>query len=385
MIDFISVIIRLLEVVNLKDINLGDIITAKRREKGVTQDELAAFVGVSKASVSKWERGLSYPDITLLPVLASYFNISIDKLIGYAPQLGKDEIKRIYKKLSVGFAESPFEEVMAECELLVKKYYSCYPFLLEMVQLYINHANLAGNPERKNEMLRSAVAICNRIKTECSDPLITNRVPMYEAMCYLLMGDAQGILTALGENMQPIILPGTLISQAYQMLGKPDKAIEVIQIELYQNIMGVFSGLISYMQANIGNYDKAITAFKRAESLSELFQMRKLNPNNAALLYVLGAHICQAAKKDADTIEMLGKYVDVCIYGFFPYMPHGDEFFDRIDPWLAENVSSMPRTDALVKESMLNDVLLNPAFDSLHDNPEFTKLIRKLRDFIGGK
>jgi len=65
----------------MKEINLGRVIMRKRHERGVTQDELAFAMGVSKAAVSKWETGQSYPDITLLPQLAAFFNISTDELI----------------------------------------------------------------------------------------------------------------------------------------------------------------------------------------------------------------------------------------------------------------------------------------------------------------
>ena len=44
-----------------------------RKQKGITQDEVAAFLGVTKASVSKWENGQSMPDIMLLPEIATYF------------------------------------------------------------------------------------------------------------------------------------------------------------------------------------------------------------------------------------------------------------------------------------------------------------------------
>ena len=77
----------------MKEINIAKMLVRKRREKGITQEELAAYIGVSKASVSKWETGQSYPDITFLPQLAAYFNISIDELMSYAPQLTKEEIK----------------------------------------------------------------------------------------------------------------------------------------------------------------------------------------------------------------------------------------------------------------------------------------------------
>ena len=69
----------------MKEINIAKVITHKRKEKGPTQDDLANYMGVSKASVSKWETGQSYPDITLPPQLAAYFAISIDDLMGYTP------------------------------------------------------------------------------------------------------------------------------------------------------------------------------------------------------------------------------------------------------------------------------------------------------------
>ena len=52
---------------------IGNRISEFRHEKGVTQEQLADFTGVSVAAVSKWETENSYPDITLLPSLAEFF------------------------------------------------------------------------------------------------------------------------------------------------------------------------------------------------------------------------------------------------------------------------------------------------------------------------
>ena len=88
----------------MKEINLGRILVENRHKRGITQDELAAYMGVSKAAVSKWETGMTYPDITLLPQLATYFNISIDELIGYEPQMTKEQIRVLCRKLATDFS-----------------------------------------------------------------------------------------------------------------------------------------------------------------------------------------------------------------------------------------------------------------------------------------
>lgn len=56
-----------------------------RKEKGIGQQDLADVLGVSFQSVSKWETGVTMPDITLLPNIAEYFNVSVDELLGLKP------------------------------------------------------------------------------------------------------------------------------------------------------------------------------------------------------------------------------------------------------------------------------------------------------------
>lgn len=61
---------------------LGLTLLRLRKEKGMTQEELAEKVNVSAQAVSKWENDISMPDISVLPVLAEIFDISIDELLG---------------------------------------------------------------------------------------------------------------------------------------------------------------------------------------------------------------------------------------------------------------------------------------------------------------
>ncbi len=63
--------------------NLGRIICRKRRDMGITQQELAERLHISFQAVSKWENGGAYPDIELLPKLAGIFGTTVDALLGY--------------------------------------------------------------------------------------------------------------------------------------------------------------------------------------------------------------------------------------------------------------------------------------------------------------
>ncbi|MCL2548537.1 MAG: helix-turn-helix domain-containing protein [Symbiobacteriaceae bacterium] len=61
---------------------IGENLRTMRKSKDLTQEDVAGILGVTPQTVSKWERGDTYPDITMLPSLANLFNTSIDTLIG---------------------------------------------------------------------------------------------------------------------------------------------------------------------------------------------------------------------------------------------------------------------------------------------------------------
>jgi transcriptional regulator with XRE-family HTH domain len=66
------------------ELSLGENLKRMRKSRNITQEELAEILGVTFQSVSRWERGDCYPDITLLPGLANFFDVSVDALLGMA-------------------------------------------------------------------------------------------------------------------------------------------------------------------------------------------------------------------------------------------------------------------------------------------------------------
>lgn len=90
------------------EIILKDKIRELRQAKKITQEQLASHLGISGQSVGKWERGEGYPDITLLPAIALYFDVTLDELLGVdrerVDQRVGEYIRKSRKLLSEGKA-----------------------------------------------------------------------------------------------------------------------------------------------------------------------------------------------------------------------------------------------------------------------------------------
>ena len=81
-------------------INIGDNLKHLRQQKGLTQEQLADVFGVSAQAVSRWENNTSYPDITLLPGLAIFFNTSVDAIVGMDEIRKEETLCRIHSEIN---------------------------------------------------------------------------------------------------------------------------------------------------------------------------------------------------------------------------------------------------------------------------------------------
>lgn len=99
----------------MKTMDLSKNIASLRKKKGITQEQLALALNLSPQAVSKWETNVSQPDVQTLPLIADYFNVSIDYLF-YGQDLSYQEI---YDKVFRKVAEHPqmsresFEDALA--------------------------------------------------------------------------------------------------------------------------------------------------------------------------------------------------------------------------------------------------------------------------------
>lgn len=361
-------------------ITLGTNIGRLRKEAHLTQDDLATFLGVTKASVSKWETGQSYPDVELLPKIAAYFDTTIDALVGYEPQMTKAGIARECARLRTAFAELPFEEAHVQCQALVHDYYSCYPLLVQIATLYLNHANLAAG--EGPALLNEAIDICRRVRNNSNSSADIKQAEAIEASILLVTGNPQDAIDLLSPAVEFDVGADVLLANAYGALGQVDEADKVLQSALFQSIALDTNRLSQLAMLHAANREKLDTIHRRALSLIEAFDFESVFLNCAAvhlsfaMAYLMGG--------DAQTaLDCLEDYEHACRKLEFPLKLHGDAFFDKLDTWFEEasvTGTSTPRDEALNKKSLVESVSANPMFASLADDPRFKSIVANLEE-----
>lgn len=369
-------------------LNLPEIIIRLRHEKGITQGQLADFVGVTKASVSKWETGQSLPDILLLPEIASFFDITVDELLGYQPQLGREEIQTIYQELAAVFAESPFEEAMKQSWVWVKRYYSCYPFLLQVSVLWLNHYMLAESEERRREILSEASDLCTRIMENCSDIGICNDAIMVRASIDLQLGRVREVITVLEELLNPYHIAsqseGVLI-RAYQLTGDKEKAVGFSQFSMFLHLLAFICSAAQYMELHSEQLDICEITIQRIRQVMNVYDVEHLHPNTAAQFWYQTAIVYCMHNKEQEALEALEEFVSSidCLFHTKGMILHGDRYFDKIETWLdhSELGKNAPRDKKLVLDSA-KQALEHPAFDLLKEDPRYQKLRHVLRTSV---
>lgn len=151
-------------------ISIGMNIRKLRKERDLSQEVLAERLGISFQAVSRWERGESYPDITMLPTIANFFGITVDDLLGMTEFRESEEVKAIIERLCDYDTHYEGGKMCDTIEEGLKK----YPGNFMLMAWYV-YAFQRKNPPKAIETGRYVIE-------HCMDNSIRNRV--YSDMVY---------------------------------------------------------------------------------------------------------------------------------------------------------------------------------------------------------
>ena len=104
------------------ELKISENLRKLRKERGNTQDDLANHLGISVQAVSKWERGDGFPDITLLPYIASYYDVTVDNILGCNSLRKQEDIESFKKQAKILINKGKRKERLELCREMQKKY-----------------------------------------------------------------------------------------------------------------------------------------------------------------------------------------------------------------------------------------------------------------------
>jgi len=371
----------------MQKINIGKTIVRKRKEKGITQEELANFIGVSKASVSKWETGHSYPEIIFLPQLAAYFNVSLDELMGYEPQMTMEDIRELYAKLLKEFETEAFDDVKKHCDEIIKKYFSCFPLLYQIGILLMNYGTTTADDKRAATLLE-AKALFVRVKTLSDNIDLKQLALQSEAICEIMLGNSKDVVALLENERRYVFHPsiGVMLSQSYQELGKVQEAKIVMQDIILDSVISIFFDIAPYLAICADDEELFEETCKRTMELAQIFKINELFPVAILPFYLAAAEGYVTIGNQDKALTMLETYTQIASDDIFPVVVKGDSFFTLIDELQNKQMQEYPfkmpeppRDKQTIKQNLLDSVILNPIFSGLADMPRYKKTVENLK------
>jgi len=367
----------------MSQFHLAENLTQLRRNKGITQEKLADFLGVSKASVSKWETGQSLPDIAQLPRLAAFYDVSIDVLMGYEPQLSMTEIKEYYEKFAEEFVTNGFEETLSRIRDFIRMYYSCDIALLQMIILLTNHLMLADETKRA-ELLEEMIGLCKRIQEHSEDANLCNNAVVFQANLEIMRGNADEAIAKLGNRKNPFYLmegADVLLVQAYQMAGQMDEAAEWNQVTMYRDLLSFIQESLIYLMNHLQEKECAKETIERLEVIMNAYALKELHTNTYLQFVYAKAMYYMIWQEVSLALSELQEFVTVAIdFLTGDVRVKGDAYFDKLDGYFAkmDEYMVLPRNPQMVLSTLAQE-LLHPVFAPLFENPEYKKLLERLK------
>lgn len=116
--------------------SLGKVIRKYRKNRNLTQEEMAGRLGVTASAVNKWENENSYPDITLLAPIARLLNISLDTLLSFREDLTTEEINEIVCKADSKLKEESYDEAFLWAKKKLEQYPNCEELILNIAIIF---------------------------------------------------------------------------------------------------------------------------------------------------------------------------------------------------------------------------------------------------------
>ncbi len=362
---------------------IGDNIKRLRRQKGITQETLAERMYVSTAAVSKWERNETLPDISMVLLLASYFGVSTDELLGLDAAKAEERIQEIINKRDKLCALGKEQEAF---DLIVQAYQE-FPNDWRIIEEYMwkltydpNCTDPYGAEVHKEELY----CLCERVLNECTVDQVRYSALSILGGLYGLDGQGEKMIETAKRFPELYHTQGEELEQCYDRGTEEWLAQVRLNIATYVETLVVKFRNMAYRENNL---DEAIRICKKAISLLELvFDDGDYGFCNYHLgeLYLFIAHRYVRTHNLDAAFENFEKGLQYAkAYDDLPQTSTHTSFLVRGNVFDRRNTNSSTEQNDVARE--LGYLLESDSYQKLKDTPQMQAIIEKYKPFAGKK
>ena len=266
-----------------------------RKDRKLTQEQLAEVMNVTTGAVHKWESGASVPDLSIIMELADFFDVSVDVLLGFKMKDNRQEatISRLCE-----YGMTMDVQALQEAEKALKKYPNSYDVVMACADTYLSYGTGSNNREkvrRALELLEQALILLPQNK----DPK-ASALTIYGKMAnaYLILDEYEKSVEFLKEHNECGIFSDMIGVELAFFMKRYDEAGPFLTESLLNSIgilMNTISGLYAVLCAK-KDYDGAVDIVEWGqEILNKLWQTNDDNQNyfkkNRALDLIMIANV----------------------------------------------------------------------------------------------
>lgn len=345
---------------------LNEQIREHRKKVGLTQEQVANYLGVSTPAVNKWENGATYPDITLLAPLARLLKIDLNALFTFHQDLSKEEIGRFCGEVEQEIIANGFQAGFAAAIQKLQEYPNCTLLRFSLALLLEGRLQMAHPTPQEQEKYDHQLFDWYEQVADSEDEEIRESAISILVNKYLACGNtekAQELVDQLPDKRatdKQILKINVLLAQK-----KYQEAATMAESKIYGDIAIVQSYFMKLVDINL-LLNEADTAADVADVSRQMTTVLGLWNYNR---YVCPLQVAVAAKDVSRSIELIREMLEVAqtpfkapaIFRHLPNKPLGDDFKSKL------------------MTVLLRQFETGQEYEFLHSSSEFQALIVKYK------
>lgn len=351
---------------------MAQIICEKRRALGLTQEQVANYLGVTTPAVNKWEKGATCPDLGLLPALARLLKTDPNTLLCFEESLTKQEIARFLNEAAEKIQKDGYVQGFAWTTEKTRKYPNCAELLHSAAMLLDGALLMTNLPAKEKEVYTGQITAFYERVARCDDPALADRARYMLVSRLLREGkydEAQALLDRLPERDMPD--KRTLQAQLLAKQGKPAEAAELLERKVFSNLqenLVTLAQLVRY-EIEAGAEETALRLAQASQTECEAFGLWRYSA------YCAPMQAAVARKDISATLAALSKMLEAVL---MPWDACSSPLFSRFPKTDTPKITSIDLAKTMLLP-LLAELERNPDYDFLRGEPEFKKLIQEYR------